>query len=339
MALLPSQEATATAFAEVKTAIEYMLEQKGDGVVIGLLDGIREGGGRLDPAFRKLFNSNLQGFETSWAQWLKKRPMETVTGARKTALEFGSNRSSADDADPSRPDGPAGRRARLGDMLYRRGHHEAAAIEYQRAVDKAGTGYPGLVHRLADCLIASRAFDAARNLLDRSAKQAPDDPRTWILLGRLNLRAERWKASRKAYEEANRINPFDPEVHDSLAQLGIHLQDQALHQRERRAKARLEGAERPKQVESKDTKPVNGETAYITLVSSPWAEVLVNDQAIGRGTPLTDYPLVAGTHEIELRNAALGLKKRLKVTLKPGQRLHKELKLGTERDAHDKPTE
>ncbi|HBU49578.1 MAG TPA: hypothetical protein DEB46_14835 [Myxococcales bacterium] len=337
MALLPSQEATATAFAEVKTAIEYMLEKKGDGVVIGLLDSIREGRGQLDPAFKNLFQTDLQGFERSWAKWLKKRPMETVSGARKLALEFGENRSSADDMDPSRPDGPAGRRARLGDMLYRRGHHEAAAIEYQRAVDKAGTGYPGLVHRLADCLIASKSFEEAQKLLKKSAAQAPDDPRTWILLGRLGLRSERWQSSREAYEEANRINPFDPEVHDALAQLGIRLQDQELHQRELRAKARLQGAERPGSKEPSSNTTKDKDTAFITLISSPWAEILIDDQAIGRGTPLTDYPVSPGTHEIELRNTALGLKKRLRVTLKPGQRLHKEMTLGREKDDHDKP--
>ena len=45
-----------------------------------------------------------------------------------------------------------------------------------------------------------------------------------------------------AYEEANRINPFDPEVHDALAQLGIRLQDQELHQREL---ARKHGSKAP----------------------------------------------------------------------------------------------
>lgn len=325
MALLPSKEATATAFAEVKTAIEYMLEKNGTDVVIGLMDGLRHSHGQIDPAFERVFGQNLKRFEKNWATWLRKRPMETVSGARRSVLEFGKNRSSADDNDPSRPDGAAGRRSRLGDMLYRRGHHQAAGIEYQRAVDIAGTGYPGLIQRLADCLIASKAFDRARDLLIQSSKRAPDDPRTWILLGRLNLRAERWEPARSAYEEANRINPFDPEVHTALRQLGIHLQDEDLRQREERAQARLRGDERPEA--PANTTDKKDKPGWLTLLSSPWAEVLIDDQSTGRGTPLTDYPLSPGRHEIELRNTALGLKQRIVVDLKAGERLRREVKL------------
>ena len=106
---------------------------------------------------------------------------------------------------------------------------------------------------------------------------------------------------------------------------------------ELRAKARLQGAERPGSKEPTSNTIKDKDTAFITLISSPWAEILIDDQAIGRGTPLTDYPVSPGTHEIELRNTALGLKKRLRVTLKPGQRLHKEMTLGREKDDHDKP--
>lgn len=314
MAYLPSQEATATAFAEVHTAIEYMLETYGEESILGLLEGLRGFAGNLDSAFRKVTGGNLAAFEAKWRQWLSKRRFETRDGVSKAAVTFGTNRPTADDDDPERPDGEAGRYARLGDMLYRRGHRAAAAIEYERSVTRAGFGYPGLVHRLASCLIATDSLKRAEDVLSQSAKRSPDDPRTQVLLGRLAIKAERYEDALGAYGRANSINPFDPEVHEGMRIAAEALKLEPIVKRETKALDRLRN-EAAAVAPKKDPKT----QGFLTLTSSPWADVLIDDKPLRRATPLTDYPLSAGRHRLTVRNSALSLERSLDVEIVLGQ--------------------
>ena len=57
----------------------------------------------------------------------------------------------------------------------------------------------------------------------------------------------------------------------------------------------------------------------ITVTSSPWADVLIDDQPSKRATPLTDYPVAVGTRRITLRNKALSLERSLDVKVLLGQ--------------------
>ena len=314
MAYLPSQEATATAFAEVHTAIEYLLEKYSERAILDLLEGLKASGGNLDQAFIKVTGGNLAEFEARWRVWLKKRRFETRDGVTKPAIAFGTNRAAVDDDDPERPDGEAGRYARLGDLLYRRGHRGAAAIEYERSLKRAGVGYPGLVHRLASCLIATKALKRAQEVLSQSAKRSPDDPRTHVLLGRLALQSKRYQDAFDAYERANAINPFDPEVHEGMRIAATELKQDDLVARETKALARLRD-ESTKTKVAKDEK----DQGFITITSRPWADVLIDDQPLKRATPLTDYPVAAGMRRITLRNSALSLERSLDVKVELGQ--------------------
>jgi Tfp pilus assembly protein PilF len=324
MALLPSREATATAFAEVLTAIEFLVLEYGDTAVLGLLDGMRRHQGSEDAAFRAVTGGDRNAFEVRWKRWVRTRKFERHDGARAPALAFGRNRAAADDNDPERPEGEAGRRARLGDLLYRRGHHRAAAIEYARSVTKAGHGFAGLVHRLAECQIASGDFAAAQVVLDKSVTLAPDDPRSWILLGRLNLRRKDYSAAHTAYREANRFNPFDPEVHDALWRIAKERGDAAAISREAKARELLSRGP-PRSPQNKPR--VIDKKGFLELSSTPWGRVIIDEQPIGRGTPLTDYALPEGRHTIEIRNDAAGRSKRLVVEIKAGQTVRHKLAL------------
>ena len=314
MAYLPSQEATATAFAEVHTAIEYLLETYTERAILGLLDGLKSSGGDLDQALIKVTGGNLAQFEANWRVWLKKRRFETRDGVTKPAIAFGTNRAAVDDDDPERPDGEAGRYARLGDLLFRRGHRAAAAIEYERSLKRAGVGYSGLVHRLASCLIATKSLDRAQEILSQSAQRSPDDPRTHVLLGRLALQSKRHQEAFDAYERANAINPFDPEVHEGMRIAATELKYDAVVAREVKALERLRD-----ETPAPDVAKEIGKSGFITITSSPWADVLIDDEPLKRATPLTDYPVAVGTRRITLRNSALSLERSLDVEVQLGQ--------------------
>ena len=330
MALLPSQEATATAFAEVHTAMEYLLQVESKGVIVRLLDALKNRSGDVDLAFKDVIGVALIGFEKKWRKWLRSRKFERHDGAPAQLLAFGSNRAAADDNDPSRPEGEAGRRARLGDLLYLRGHHGAAAIEYGRSVKKSGFGFAGLVHRYAETLILSGRAEEARAPLTRSVRLAPDDPRSWVLLGRLELRQERWEGARFAYQSANRINPFDPEVHDALAQVGEKLGDESLRERALKARTLLSDRGRRRADEPvAEALKSSQKRGYLSLQSTPWAQVLIDGADSGRGTPLLEFPLSEGAHEVELRSAARGLSSQFTVVITAGKTTQKTINLSS----------
>ena len=314
MAYLPSQEATATAFAEVHTAIEYLLEKYSDRAILGLLDGLKQSGGDLDQALINVTGGNLEQFEANWRVWLKTRRFETRDGVTKPAIAFGTNRAAVDDDDPERPDGEAGRYARLGDLLFRRGHRAAAAVEYERSLKRAGVGYSGLVHRLASCLIATKALERAEEILSQSAKRSPDDPRTHVLLGRLAIQSKRYQEAFDAYDRANSINPFDPEVHEGMRIAATELKQDDLVARETKALERLRNESPVTQVAQDDK-----QQGFITITSRPWADVVIDDEPLKRATPLTDYPVAVGTRRITLRNSALSLERSLDVKVLLGQ--------------------
>ncbi|MBT7449592.1 MAG: hypothetical protein HN793_02085, partial [Rhodospirillaceae bacterium] len=99
MALLPSQEATATAFAEVLTAIEFLILKHGEESVLELVDAMRRHGGSEQAAFRTVTGKDRDGFEADWKAWVRTRKFERHDGARAPAIAFGRNRAARDDND------------------------------------------------------------------------------------------------------------------------------------------------------------------------------------------------------------------------------------------------
>jgi serine/threonine-protein kinase len=56
----------------------------------------------------------------------------------------------------------------------------------------------------------------------------------------------------------------------------------------------------------------------LTLSTTPWAEVYEGNRPLGV-SPLVDFPLPAGKHQLRLVNAEKGLEKTISVDIKSGQ--------------------
>lgn len=61
-----------------------------------------------------------------------------------------------------------------------------------------------------------------------------------------------------------------------------------------------------------------GEPARLWIASEPWAFVRIDGREVGR-TTINGLRLAPGAHVLELRNEAAGLRRRLNITLRPGQ--------------------
>lgn len=65
----------------------------------------------------------------------------------------------------------------------------------------------------------------------------------------------------------------------------------------------------------------------LSLGSIPWSDVQVDGQRAGF-TPLTDYPVSCGTHDILFTSPDRGLERRISVSVRPGEKLKRIVDLG-----------
>jgi tetratricopeptide (TPR) repeat protein len=117
---------------------------------------------------------------------------------------------------------------RLGDRIRQRGRERAAVAEYRRALDKDPYS-PYLLNKLAGTLISQGQFEPALQHLERARVLEPDYVTTYTHLGRLHVAQQNFAQARLALEEAIQLNPFDPSIHQYLADIyrRLDLQDKA----------------------------------------------------------------------------------------------------------------
>ena len=323
MALLPSQEHTALAFAEVFTAVEYLVQERGGyATVRAILTHLRDGDA-LPEAFETVLGEPFARFQKKWRAWLKHRPMRVLEGALAETLTFKSDvkgkvaETAEDERDASSDlDHPRAKRfAHLGELLRMRGRHLAAAVEYEKAYRVVGPKAPLLTNKLALTYMALKKWDRAEELLKEALGPNPGFVTTHVHLGRLYLATNRPAEAERAFLRANEINPFDPEIHASLHAIYKERGDEARAGREARAFALLTAPAAPRR--GGDAAPE--EAGFLTLVTRPWARVSIDDRETGMTTPIFRLPLAPGRHQVKLENEARGLVETLAVEIQEGE--------------------
>ena len=107
--------------------------------------------------------------------------------------------------------------ARLGDRLRQSGRAAAAVVEYRRALSQDPFA-PSLLNKLAVTLMAQGAWQQALPYLQQAQQLSSDDAVTYTNLGRLYLAQQQYELARTAFAEVLQINPFDPALHQHLAE-------------------------------------------------------------------------------------------------------------------------
>jgi hypothetical protein len=69
------------------------------------------------------------------------------------------------------------------------------------------------------------------------------------------------------------------------------------------------------------------EFGYLTLTSTPWAEVFIDNRRVASSTPLRKHRLSVGTHTVLLKNPAQKLQKSLRVEIKANETLQQRIRL------------
>jgi len=217
MAKLPSQEATATAFAEVWTVMAFLEQRSGGQVAASLVSKL--GSGMEDrEAVAAVANLPWDRFEKSWKAFLKQQSYRELDAAYQQRLLFKGKDTEADELAAIKID-KARDHVWLGDRMRMKKRWNPAIFEYHRATEHVGNASPYVQGKLGYALLrANKAAEAAIEL----ARPIADHPRHVVLhvyLGEALMMLGRWEDARTHLEEALTINPFDPELHEHLAKV------------------------------------------------------------------------------------------------------------------------
>jgi tetratricopeptide (TPR) repeat protein len=226
MALLPTAEDAATAFAEVFFAIAWLDKETTPRALPRLLELV--GSGVSDKnAVEKVTERKWSEFEKSWMAYLKRQPFpkeliprssndkrQLQESEKAPAKKKQREISFGDFAEVSETD--ARKHAHLGELFRERNRIEAAAAQYAMAVEQVQNRYESVSNKYALTLMALKQHDLAEKVLLGCLKNHPASASTHVHLGRIALAQ---KNNAKAAEHALRalaVDPFDPEIHAQL---------------------------------------------------------------------------------------------------------------------------
>ncbi len=250
IALLPSQEDAALAFAEVFTAIEYLVHRPGAQPLGNLLEKLRTNMPEED-AVGEVAGEPFARFQADWKNYLKTRPMPSevlpLVSEKKRFREpepKGTTKKEpehkdTDYGDLAEIDATANRFAHLGQLMRTRQRSRAAVIEFSRAESRVGARSPTLSNQFALSLLQTGDGSRATEVLRASLKPYPEIAQTHLHLGQILLQQGKFAEARDELLAANAVDPFDPQIHAALGRAEKELGNEAGYQREVKALALL----------------------------------------------------------------------------------------------------
>ncbi len=244
MALLPTAEDAATAFAEVFFAIHLIDTEAGPRALDRLLTEMAKGSSDK-VAVEHVTKKKWPEFERAWMAHLKKQPFpaELIPPSaheKKQLVEAGGEKKpekKKNERDVSFGDfaevkeTPARKLAHLGELMRERKRMAAAAEHYERAVTIVGDRYESVSNKYALTLLELKRYELAEKVLRGSLVMHPGSATTNTHLARIAMRARKFDVVKTASLDALAVNPFDPEVHVSLYFAAKALADEGLKKR------------------------------------------------------------------------------------------------------------
>lgn len=216
IAMLPSAEDAALAFAQVSTFVERFRRLHGREGLQQVVSLVANGVDARE-AFAQVAGEPWSALEGAWRIDLRARPAPEGPQPELAQLRFRHGEAEPDETDEVRVES-ARRHVRIGDLLWSRDRARGAAREYDRAWQNAD-GDPIVGSRLARASLAGGEADRAIAVLGPLTERWPDHAPLWSVLGSAHLARGEREAAREASIEALRLNPFDPQPHCDLAQV------------------------------------------------------------------------------------------------------------------------
>lgn len=249
MAKLPSQRDAALAYAQVYSVIVYFVKKRGATGIPRVLKLVHDGHS-IPKAFSLTLATPFPIFLNQWKTHMQKKRLPIIKDLlppKKILKKHRHQQQQAKKKRPkkdfwSRPNSPekwGQRYLELAEMLRARGRRKAALKEYTKAVKHWKNKNPKLQNKIAMTHFSLRQYKEAIAPLRSSLELYPNYFTTHYHLGRAYFGMRKFAQARKAFEEANQINPFHPRIHDYLIFLYRKGKQELLLKREIRVRARL----------------------------------------------------------------------------------------------------
>lgn len=213
IAMLPSQDAAALAFAEVSTFMDDYAETHGMPTLRTALGLVRRGMDARE-ALSKAAETPFTRLERTWRAGLPQGP-GTAGAPRRLQRRLRGGEGKQDESVDVVVEA-ARRFLRLGDLLWDRGRVGAAAHEYEKA-HEADRDDPIVAARYARAALEAGAPARARDAIAPLAARYPDHAPAHAVLGAAWLALGRPEDAAPALRAAVMVNPFDPQPQCDLA--------------------------------------------------------------------------------------------------------------------------
>ena len=226
IAMLPSQEDAALAFAQVVTFLERFRERYGDEGLSRTIQ-LLASGQDVRVALAKVAGVGFPELEAKWRGTLTEHERPEVAEGKELKLRFVESGAADESLDVA--EGRARKHLRVGDLLWGRHRILAAGREYETAQRLSPTD-PILASRVARASLAGHDPARALAALDSALREHPTHAPLQALRGQALVALAREAEARAPLQEAIRLNPFDPSPHCLLARLGGDASEQMREQ-------------------------------------------------------------------------------------------------------------
>ncbi len=213
---LETPEEVQLAYAEAASAVDFLVQRKGDGAMRALLSELKS---RPTPeAIEKILAKPYAAFETDWKEFLKAKQLQEIEGSRVRRLKVVEGQKEDEETVELKEiqSEIARNRTHIGDQMLERGRPSAAVEEYRRAL-RASPRSPIILNKLARVLIKQARYEEALPHLEKALEMDPDSVGTYVQLGRLHHAKKDFAAAKADLEAAIQLNPFNPEIYRLLA--------------------------------------------------------------------------------------------------------------------------
>ncbi|MCA9523310.1 MAG: tetratricopeptide repeat protein [Myxococcales bacterium] len=216
MAKLPSQAETALAFAEVFTAVQQMYEKGGAPLVRRLLDAMTTGLSDKQ-AIKQVLSLSFSEFNREWRRWLGAQSLRSYPGLVPVGKLFKGKANDQRRAELGMIKEKEARRfVYLGDLLRARRRYRAAVKEYRKATGLIGDVKPMVQAKLAHAYLELGLSQKAIDTLRAVTRYYPDYFLVNFYLGRAFFETKAYDLALQHLLRAERINPFDIDIHRML---------------------------------------------------------------------------------------------------------------------------
>ena len=226
IAMLPSQEDAALAFAQVVTFLESFRGRFGDAGLTSAIHLLSEGYD-VRVALAKVASEGFSELESKWRSTLAGREMPPKSSSKELKLRFVESGAADESLDVA--EGRARKHLRVGDLLWGRRRTLAAAREYETAQRYAPTD-PILASRVARASLAGNHAERALSAVDAALREHPQHAPLHALRGAALVALSRPAEALESLREAIRLNPFDPAPHCQLARIDTSAEGSAREQ-------------------------------------------------------------------------------------------------------------